>query len=309
MPRRVSYSLALFLCAAAVCRADVTLHYTLDFKVSDAAPAAITAQLKQQMATMIPSSQVMRLKGTKTLSVIGPLSGIVDSADGTITLLNPATKQFAKMSMADYLASLQSMIAIPPAAQQMLAGMNLDVASSDTGQSGMVAGIRATEHLLSVTVSMTMPGGPAQASPMVRLDMHMWRASPDDLSRVPALREYAATVERAMTVFNPAEAVQQMFAQIPGLGDKFRAAMQDVSKGSGNLMVKMQESVYMPIMAQLAPGTDPKAPMMEMNMSLADVSEAPLDSTLFDVPSDYNPAPVTELIKALRPAVPKAPAR
>jgi hypothetical protein len=308
MPRRVYYSLALFLSAVAVCRADVTLHYTVDFKVSDAAPAALTAQLKQQMATMLPKWQDMKLKGTKTLSVIGALSGIVDSADGTITLLNPATKQFAKMSMADYISAVQSTIAIPAAAQQMLAGMNFDIASSDTGQSGMVAGIRATEHLLTLTVSMTMPGPPGPASPVARVDMRMWRASPDDLSRIPALREYAASVERAMTVFNPAGAMQQMFTQIPGLGDKFRAALQDMSKDS-NLMVKMQQSFYMPIMAQLSPGADPKASIMEMHMDLSDISEAPLDNALFEVPSDYQSISATEMMKALRPAVPKAQAR
>ena len=117
------------------CRADVTLHYTLDFKVSDAAPAALTAQLKQQMAAMLPKSQLLKLKGTKTLSVIGTLSGIVDSADSTITLMNPATKQSSpKCRWAITSRRLQSTIAIPAAAQQqMLAGMNFDIASSDTG--------------------------------------------------------------------------------------------------------------------------------------------------------------------------------
>ena len=142
---------------------------------------------------------------------------------------------------------------------------------------------------------------------MARVDMRMWRASPDDLSRVPALREYAASVERAMTVFNPAEAMQQIFAQIPGFGDKFRAATQDVSKGSGNLMVKMQESVYMPILAQLAPGTDPKAAIMEMHMDLADISEAPLDNALFEVPADYQSVSASDMIKAILHAVPVAP--
>lgn len=183
------------------------MRYTLDFKVSDAAPAVVTAQLKQQMATLLPSSQVLRLKGTKTLSVIGPLSGIVDTADSTITLVNPATKQFARMSMADYLATLQSTIAMPAAAQQALAGMNFDIASSDTGRTAMVAGIRATEYLFSVTVSMNMPGAPTPAGPMMRVDMRMWRATPDDLGRIPALREYSASAARAMSVFNPADAM------------------------------------------------------------------------------------------------------
>jgi len=302
MPRRVSYSLALFLCAGAICRADITLHYTLDFKVSDAAPAAMTAPLKQQMAAMLPTSQLVRLKGTKTLSVIGPLSGIVDSADSTITLLNPATKQFAKMSMTDYIASLQPALAMPAAAQQALASMSFDVSSSDTGQTGMVAGIRATERLLTLAMSMNLPGVPTPAGPLMRVEMHMWRASPDDFGRIPALREYAASVERAMTVFNPTQAMQQMFSQMPGFGDKFAAAMQDMSKG--NLTVKMQESIFMPIMAQLVPGADPKLPMMEISMNLADISEAPLDDALFQPPSDYQSVSAAEMIKAMLPAVP-----
>jgi len=307
MSSRWSYCLALFLCASAVCRADVTLHYTLDFKVSDSAPAAVTAPMKQQLSTLIPSSQTLRLKGTKTLSVIGPLTGIVDTADSTITLLNPATKQFAKMSMTDYLGSLKSTMAMPANAQQVLAGMNFDVSSSDTGQAAMVAGIRATDHLFTVSISMNLPGTPTPAGPMVRVDMHMWRASPDDLGRIPALREYSSSVERAMTVFNPADAMQQMFSQLPGFGDKFAAAMQNMSKDSGNLMVKLQESFYMPILAQLAPGSDSKLPMMEMNMVLADISQAALDDALFQVPSDFQAVSAAEMIKSIRPAVPTAP--
>jgi len=303
MLRRMSYRLALLLCAGAICRADITLHYTLEFKVSDTAPAAFTAPMKQTMATMLPTSQVMKMKGTKTLSAIGPLSAIVDNADSTITLLNPATKQFAKISMADYLAALQPMMAMPAAAQQALAGMNFDVSSSDTGQTAMVAGIRATEHLLTLSMSMNLPGVPTPAGPLMHVDMHMWRASPDDFGRIPALREYSASVARAMSVFNPAGAMQQMFSQMPGFGDKFAAAMQDLS-GSGNLTVKMQESIFMPIMAQLAPGADPKLPMMEMNMNLADISEAPLDDALFLPPSDYQSVSAAEMVKALRPAVP-----
>ena len=62
----------------------------------------------------------------------------------------------------------------------------------------------------------------------------------------------------------------------------------------------------MPFMAQLSSGADPKLPMMEMNMDLADISEAPLDDALFQAPSDYQSVSAAEMIKAIRPVVPAA---
>jgi hypothetical protein len=203
MSRNLFSTIALIVLAAVTCRADITIRYTIDFKVGDAAPAAVATQMKTQMAAQIPKEQVLKIKGTKTLSTIGAIQGIVDSAAGTITLLDPATQQYASMSMPDYLGTIRSSISIPAAAQQALQSMKFDVRSSDTGQTGMVGGVRATEHLLTMSVTMNLPGANAPSGPMMRVDIRTWVASQDDLGRIPLLREYAASVQSAMRVFNP----------------------------------------------------------------------------------------------------------
>jgi TonB family protein len=105
--------------------------------------------------------------------------------------------------------------------------------------------------------------------------------------------------------------MQTVLSQIPGLGEQFRAATLDMVKNAGNLTMKMQESFYMPIMAQLQPGSDPNAAVMEMHMDLADITDDPIDSAAFAVPSGYRAVASAELMKAIQSkvaAVPEAPA-
>ena len=194
MPRRVSYSVALFFWAVAVCRADLTLRYTIESKVSDTAPVPIAAQMKTQMAAQLPTEQLLKIKGTKTLSAIGAMKGIVDSTAGTITLLNPATRQYMKTSVPEYLAMLQSAVLMPVATQQAMQNMKFDVQSSDTGQTVTVAGIRATEHLMTVSLTMNVPSAAVPSLPVIRVDIRTWLANPDDLGQIPGLRQYADSI-------------------------------------------------------------------------------------------------------------------
>ena len=264
--------------------------------------------MNQQMASRVPKEQVLKIKGDKTLSGMGTLTGIIDNAGGMITLLNPATKQYARMSMADYITAIQGSVAVPAAAQQMLASMSIDIQNKATGQVGMVAGIRAEEHLMTMSMSMNMPGAGGAATPMMRMEMHTWLASPDDLTRIPALREYADYAQRALNTFNATGQMEKIFAQMPGVGDKLRVATQEMPKNPGSLTVKTQQSVYSPMMAMLS-GTkaDPNAALVEMHMDLTDISTAGIDDAVFEVPADYQSVSSAEILKAMQPLAAIAP--
>ena len=65
----------------------------------------------------------------------------------------------------------------------------------------------------------------------------------------------------------------------------------------------MHSGVYIPALAQLlslsgqAPdGVDPNGPLAEFQMELSDISDAPIDDSVFAIPSDYQAAQLEKLI-------------
>lgn len=303
MLRTAFRSLLVFLLAALSIRADLTLRYTTEVKTGSGLPAAAAAAVGQQLAN-VPKERFVRIKGDKTQSTSGALTVIMDNAGGEITLLNPAAKQYARIPMADLGAVMQKAVGLPAASQQALQSMKLDIDNKRTGQMGMVAGLRAEEHLLTMTMSMNLPAVAASAAPMMRLELHTWVASQDELNRIPLLREYAASAERAARLFGTSDQIEKMFSQIPGLGEKVRAATEEMSSSPGSLTVKTTEAVYSPMMAQLGQlqGGDANAPLMELQTDLAQISTDSIDDSFFTIPADYEEASSEALIKALNPA-------
>ncbi len=306
MLRAVFLTVSLFLLVALLCRADLTLRYTLDMNLGAAMDPIVSDIVKRQTAATTPKEQVIRIKGDRTLSGMGLLTGIMDNATGELTLLKPAAKQYARVSFADYGAAIQSATAISAAAKQAMEHMKLDVESSSTGQMAMVYGIRAEEHLTTLTVSTDLPNAAAPAGPVMRMETRTWLASPSDLDRIPGLRQYADYAQRTLSLLDSADAMQKLFSQFPGVGDKMRALTAEMTKNPGSLTVKMQETIYMPAMGQLmrarpqadSPKADPNAPFMEIHMDLAQISTDAIDDSVFDVPSDYQQVPVSEIIQA-----------
>lgn len=306
MLRNAFHGLAFLGLAALSCRADLTLRYSVDVKSGLGMPAATSETLKQALAN-IPRERLIQIKGDKTRTNSGALIAITDNALGEITLLDPATKKYARTHIAEFVTAIQgTMPAFPAAAEQALQNMKFDIQTT-TGQIGMVSGIRAQERVTTMTMSMNIPGF-AASDAFLRMEMHIWRASPDDLSRVSGLREYAAYAQRALDTFNSIEQVEKMFGQIPGMGDKIRAVMQELSKDTGSLTVKTQQTIYMPIAARVVPGANPDSPLMEMRSDLTTISSDAIDDAVFEVPADYQTESLADIVKAMNPGMPKAPA-
>jgi hypothetical protein len=296
-------------------RADITLRYTFNAKLASFLPAEVQAQTKQQMGSALPSESTVRIKGDKAASSAGPLTSIADYKTGEFSLLDPKTKRFTTVGMsefADKLMALQKPPAIPPEAQQLLSSMKVDVQSKKTGQIGLIQGIQADETL--ITVSMQMSGLPGAAATMMRMEIRGWLAQPNEIRRVPALQELADYSARATKAMDPAEIVQKMLAQFPGLGDQMRTTTQEILKLGGSLMVKYQMALYIPAMAQAmqlqgaaVPGLDANAPFVEMQMDLADISTTTIPDSVFAIPADYQKAAFEEVAQVLVQASLQAP--
>ncbi len=123
--RNVVHRLALFLLLGVCCRADLTLRYTVEVKTGSGAPPALAKALEQQMAATPPQGRSIRIKGDKTLSKLGALMAIIDNSTSAITLLNPATKQYAQVSTAEVIDGLKAKL--PTASAAFLKNMKFDV--------------------------------------------------------------------------------------------------------------------------------------------------------------------------------------
>jgi hypothetical protein len=93
--------------------------------------------------------------------------------------------------------------------------------------------------------------------------------------------------------------------------------IEEFSKNN-TAMMKMHTEIYVPVLAQIAPllqaqgyplpaGFDPNAPLAEIETVVTELSSAPIDGSVFQVPSDYHATPLADLLKSMMPT-PRAPA-
>lgn len=292
-------ALAMALLAPQAVWADLAISYKLDFQVGPVLPPAIVDAVRQQVAGAIPGEMAMRAKAGKCTSSIGPLNTIIDSAKGEITLLNPKTKQFATTPTASYADKIASSALLPPAAKQMLANLKVDVQTSKTGQTGSINDILAEETLITLTIE-----GP-DATTSLRIDMDEWLPAASEFDRVPALKELGSC-PTAAGMTDPSAMLDKLFGQLPGASAKLSEAMKALSI-KGSAVLEMQIAAHAPglgalLQSQGAPGVDPDAPLVLMQMNLAELSFDSLPDTLFQVPAGYQEAPIEDLLKTVAPA-------
>ena len=279
--------------------ADLAVRYKLDFQVGAVLPPAIVDAVRQQVAGFIPNDMSMRVRDGKCTSSVGALTSIVNATTGEITLLNPKTKQFATTPAATYADKIAGSTLLPPAAQQMLANLKVDVQTSKTGQTGSINDILAEETLITLTIA-----GPDPATSL-RLDMDEWLPAASEFDRVPALKELGSC-STAAGMSDPSVMLDKLFGQVPGASAKLSEAVKALSI-KGSAVLKMQISVHAPglgalLQSQGAAGVDPDAPLVVMQMNLAEFSLDPLPDTLFQVPAGYQEAPSEDLLKLALPA-------
>ena len=96
--------------------------------------------------------------------------------------------------------------------------------------------------------------------------------------------------------------------KMPGVADVLRPMFEEIFK-SQSVILRTRMEMYMPFLATLAKqmaaqgqgqalsAIDPNAPLMEMKQEVAELSSAPLDAALFEIPKDYTSAAPDDLIR------------
>jgi hypothetical protein len=312
--KRTAALAALAVVAAMGARADLTLRHTFSFQLPSYLPPDVKAQVQKQIDAAVTKEMVVHVKGEKAYASYGPMLGITDFSKNELTLLNPKTKQYATIPLdqyADRFGKAMAPPALPPAAQQLLESLKVDVQNKKTGKVAMIEGIRAEESL--ITISMELPSSGAAGA--MRMEMRVWSATPDEIRRVPALKEMADYAARTRRALDPAEMLTKGFEQMPGVGAQLRAPLEQLTKINSNLVVRMRMGLFIPAMTQmvqLSPnppaGFDPNAPITEYRMDLAEVSTASVPDSTFAIPKDYTAAPFEDIVKAMRQVSPAVPA-
>lgn len=323
------FILLLFVSATAVLNADVTIRYKTDFKMGSFLPLGVTQQVSGSPKSPFPRDMVIQIKGDKGYSNAGVTTSVVDFTKQQITLLDATDKLFATVYLKDFPgeigAAMPALPAIPAAAQKILASMKSNFSVRKTGRTDVILGVQVEESELTLSVEMPVPADlplppgmfqPGETVTLMKMVTQIWTATPPEVLRLPALGEFASHSSWTAQLLSPATGIQQMFPNFPGFGEGFAAMMEELSKNKvPTLRSHMQ--MYMPILArlggllqaqgkQLPAGYDGNSPLAEVNSEIVEISSAPIDDSLFQIPSDYRATSLPELLKFLQPA-PSAP--
>jgi TonB family protein len=295
------------LCAAQAGRADLTMRHTLTFKFGSFLPQQATDAIKQQLGNRMAEGTTTQIKGDRVYTSMGQMFSVTDYAKGEITLVEPKTRRFATLPLAEYpgkVLAAQQLPPMPPDAQRIFDSMKLEVKTSKTGQTATIHEIRAEENVLVITMEVT-------AGMQMRSEIHIWAASPDELRRTPELRELAAYAGRPKGGLDPMEMMTKSLAGLPGMGEKLRGPMQEMMKAAGGAVIRMRAATYMTGLSQSMGGAAGGEPVTEVTMDLAELTLGPIPDSRFEIPAGYQKAPIEDLLTAMfpsaKPALPGGP--
>ena len=102
MMRKIAGAVFIVLCAAQAGRADLTMRYTLTFKLGTFLPPQALDAMKQQMGNRIPEGTTVQMKGDRVYTSMGRMISIADYATGNEPVIDPDTKRFATAPLADF---------------------------------------------------------------------------------------------------------------------------------------------------------------------------------------------------------------
>jgi hypothetical protein len=142
-----------------------------------------------------------------------------------------------------------------------------------------------------------------QTGPGMKLVMHIWTAKQAEALRVPAIRELTGYQAWQRYFMNPAGMIGKM---MPGMNKTIGPMIEEMFKNQ-SVILRTRMEVYMPFLAvvqkqalaqgQSFPALDPDAPLLEMNQEVAELSSAPVDASLFEIPKDYSAVPAEDIIR------------
>lgn len=293
-------------------RADVTVRYESDFKVAEFLPSGIAPGPLQP-----PQPRVVKFKGTKAYASFGGISSVMEVDSKELTLIDLVHRKFVRASLQDYTDRIQSLYsaALNPGGKPASNSTKATVSSRKTGRMEVIQGVASEETELTCSIQGQLPPPVENDAPLVRMVMQFWIAQPEEALRNPAVRQIAGYGAYRNTVVNPAEILEAM-SNVPGCGKDLISQVQDLQKTS-LLITRTHVEVSSPILAKFAPlmaqqghpfpaDFDANAPIVVANTEIVEISTAAIDDSAFEIPADFETAPLDEVLQPL--ITPPAPA-
>ncbi len=309
-------ALTCILLIPSLLTADVTLSYKTENKLSPSLPPAFAQTLGAAHILSAPSGRKIAVHGGKIYANTSLADMIADLPNDKLTLIDSTNKHYVTMPVSQYGEQIAGTIPKLPASMAgLLASIKLTVDSKVTGRTAEIQGIQAEEHEITLALGIPMGQG-APLSPVMKMVIQIWRAKPEEIARNPALQEFVASGFLNLGGTNPAEAIQKILSQFPGIADGV-AAFSKEAIDRHSVTLRMHAEVSMPILAMMAPrpaagaspapAMDPNAPIMEINEELTSISTAPIPDSTFAVPDGYTAVPLADFMAGIMPK-PPAPA-
>jgi len=284
-------------------RADVTIRYQATVTPSPIMPPEAQAQVKQTAGAPV----TMLVKGSKGYTQMKDVITVTDLAKQTTTFINNAQKTYATVSMNDYDKVIAQMLPnISPETRSMLDNMETKFESKDTGRKQTIQGIVAEDYQVTITISAKTATDQEKSGVMMRMVLDIWSADPNEAARVPALSEVERFTALSQTAMNPTAMVQQMLGPYSAMSKEYEALAKGLLRRK-SLVLRTHVSLYVPSLAQAAsalagagrqvPAFDPNGPLIELNQEVVELSTAPVNPSVFEVPASYKESTAAEIMK------------
>ena len=260
----VAFAIAL---TAPAIRADITVHLHSDSKLVPAAAA----------------DRTVRLKGNRARFVIGNLPALADFGKQELTVLDPARKAYATIPLSQFRVRIKAaMPQMQAALAQMVDPAQIKTATTASRRTATIQGMTAQEGDLTITVTITIPGGDPSSKARMKLAVRIWIAAPAEFLHKPALKD--------LTTFNQ---WQRYFLDIAGAFPGWHSAFEEMIR-SGGVVLRTHTEIRMDVPGIAAADA---APVMTANEEVSQIASDPIDESLFRIPPDFAPAPFEDLVK------------
>jgi hypothetical protein len=282
--------------------ADVTTRYNTEITINPAV-SALAASAKKGANWSAPQEMTLRLKGVKGFSSAMGVESIIDFGTKEMTILDPSSMRYAKMTSEQFADELvKALPQMSAATSAALASVTPSVSpASLTGRTAVIQGVAAEER--EMVVSMEGPAIPnAPAGLAVRMVMQIWAAKSSEATRVPAIRELTAHSLESFANMNPMANLERVMKQLPGFGDSLEPFLKETQNGT--VILRMHIDLFIPAMAAImkrmaADGLDEGAPFAQVNQELVELSTEPIPDSAFQIPEGYREVSSSELVQAV----------
>jgi hypothetical protein len=308
--RPFRFAISLLLIAPLFLQADTTIRYKTEVNSLTAIPA-------------VPAGSLIYMKGNRGVTTSGGMTTIADFAKQEITLIDTVRKKYATIRASEYGAKMEQGLAQAAGPTQMAGAaevfksMKTTCESKKTGRTEVIQGVQAEEREQTCSLAINLPDSLKHADAPetgmgIKFVTHIWFASPAERLRVPGLWQLSGFELWSKYFVNPMEAMGKF---MPG---GMAAMYADMQKDQSVIMrLNMEAYMDMPSIpggaaAAGLPTITPGSPVMKMTHEIVELSTAPLDDSLFQVPDDCSAEPFGDVFNGMiarlqAPKTPKVP--